>query len=323
MRRRLWWRWPLRAFAAWVAYVALVSLALHPYWSVTRPSGGRTLVVEGWMHEQGLKAAASLFKGDGYSRIVVTGAARPFAYYLRHGDTLEAVFDGAVEGMLEIGIAGLPGESWSIVADDGLLIKGTATEGVVRHSARIGPTHALRIVVAGTAIPAQDPVIFLAGAWVNGRNLHGDGITVAIKRADGRTAMGTPSYAHLGAQALVRHGVPEIAITVLPTWRIERSKTFSAARDMDGWARAGRVGAYDVATLGVHARRTWKMHRIARRGAPVGIVSLNDPWCRRWSWWGNYYGWFQVLKETVALPAPWLVDRLSGQEDDATSPAPR
>lgn len=324
MKGSRWWRWIARAFLAWLAYVALVSLVLHPYWAVTRATGSRTLVVEGWMHQQGLEEAAALYRDGGYERMLVTGAARPFAYYLRPGDTLEAAWEGLHEGALEIGIAGLPGEPWSFLDDDGLLLQGTAREGVARHSVQLRPTRTIRIAAAGADRPAQDPVLFVAGAWLNGRNVHGEGTIVAVRRNDGRTVMGTPTYAHLGAQALERLGVPPAAITVLPTWSIERSKTFSAARDADAWARAHRIATYDVATLGVHARRTWKMHRIARQGAPVGNIALNDPWCRRWSWWGNYYGWFQVLKETIALPAPWLVDHLGSEEADSPSaPAPR
>lgn len=324
MKGGRWWRWIVRAGLAWAAYVTLVSLVLHPYWAITRITGSRTLVVEGWMHEQGLEEAAALFRDGGYERMLVTGAARPFAYYLRPGDTLEARLESLQDGALEVGIAGLPGEPWSILEDDGHLLQGTAREGVARYSAGLRPTRTIRIAAAGAERDAEAPVLFVAGAWINGRNVHRTGTTVMVRGRNGRCVTGTPSYAHLGAQALERLGVPPAAITVLPTWSIERSKTFSAARDADAWARIYRIASYDVATLGVHARRTWKMHRIARQGAPVGIIALNDPWCRRWTWWGNYYGWFQVLKETVALPAPWLVDHLGSEESDSPSvPAPR
>ncbi len=64
------------------------------------------------------------------------------------------------------------------------------------------------------------------------------------------------------------------------------------------------------------------MHRIARGNHAVGIVALHDPWCERWTWWGNYYGWFQVLKETLAMPMPWLVDR-GNEAEEPSAPVPR
>jgi len=324
MKHVRWKHWLMRAALAWLLYVLLVSIVLHPYWAVTRTSGGHTLVVEGWMHDWGLKNAADLFNTSGYDRIVVTGVRRPFAYYLHPGDTLELVFDGARSGNLELQIAGLPGSRWSLHTEAGSLIEGEASSNVVAQKADLPSTHAIRLVADGVPSPESAPSIFIAAMRINGINAHEQGSLVAILRGDGSQEPGTPTYAHQGARLLVENGVPETAIIVLPTWEVERSKTFSGGRDMAQWAQLHGVERYDVATLAVHARRTWKMHRLAHGGAEgVGIVALDDPWCRRWSWWGNYYGWYQVLKESIALPAPWLVDRFNGsEEEETTSPKP-
>ena len=321
MRRLV--RWLLRGVVAWACTVALVSLLLHPYWAVTRTSGSRVLVVEGWMHDAGMREAAGLFARQGYERVVVTGSVRPFAYYLRQGDTLTLRFAEARMGDAELRYAGLPGERLQLLADSTLLLDARIGEGSERKTVQLPATMALRLTVPfDGATPSPHAAVHIAGLRINGRNAH-DAITqVELTHADGTRERGAPTFAHYGEQLLVGQGIARERIVVLPTWRVERGKTYSAGRDVAAWARGQRVAAYDVATLAVHARRTWRMHRIARGNDAVGIVALHDPWCQRWSWWGNYYGWYQVLKETLALPLPWLVDRASDDED-ATSPAPR
>jgi len=321
MKRLLRWFW--RGCVAWACYVALVSLLLHPYWSVTRTSGSRVLVVEGWMHDAGMHEAAGLFARQGYERVVVTGSARPFSYYLRQGDTLTLRFTEARMGEVELRYAGLPGERLQLLADSTVLLDARISEASERRNVPLPATNALRLIVPyDGAAPSPQAAIHIAGLRINGRNAHDSITRIELAHADGSREMGAPTFAHYGQQLLVGEGIARERIVVLPTWHVERSKTYSAGRDVSAWAREQRIAAYDVATLAVHARRTWRMHRIARGNDAVGIVALHDPWCQRWSWWGNYYGWYQVLKETLALPLPWLVDR-ANDDDDATSPTPR
>lgn len=321
--RRLF-RWLLRGLVAWACYAALVSLLLHPYWAVTRTSGSHVLVVEGWMHDAGMSNAAQLFEAKGYERVVVTGSVRPFAYYLRQGDTLTLRFKEERAGELDIRFAGLPGERLQMQTSDSLLIDARIGEGGERRSVTMPATKSLRLSVpyAGTE-PSPHAAVHIAGLHINGRNAHDSSTHVELAHASGSREPGAPTFAHSGEQLMVGQGIARERIVVLPSWRVERSKTYSAGRDVATWARAQRIAAYDVATLAVHARRTWRMHRLARGNIAVGIVALDDPWCQRWSWWGNYYGWYQVLKETLAMPLPWLVDRATSDDVDATSPAPR
>lgn len=324
MKRPRWKRWLLRAALAWVVFVALVSVALHPYWAVTRTSGSRTLVVEGWMHDQGLEAAAVRFNDGGYERIVVTGTVRPLAYYLMQGDTLTLGLPSRRDSRIDLRMAGLPGETIIVQADGRPIIHHVLGKHEESLHASVQALGSMRIIVAMPgALPASHAAAFLNELRINGANGHAEGNRVSLAHADGTRQEGTPTYAHQSKKKLIALGIDEARISVLPSWHVERSKTFSAARDMDAYARLNGIAAYDVATLAVHARRTWKMHRIARQGAPVGIVALDDPWCRRWSWWGNYYGWYQVMKESIALPAPWLVDNLSEGKEDLSAPEPR
>lgn len=316
-------RWLWRAVLAWVGYAAFVSLVLHPYWAVTRTSGSRVLVVEGWMHDAGMREAATLFTVNGYERVVVTGGTRPFAYYLRQGDTLTLRFNEWREGEVALRYAGLPGERLQLLADGALLMETTIGSRSEQKTVALRRMRQLRLTVPHEGeTRSPNAAVHIAELRINGRNAHEPLTQVDIAHADGARETGAPTFAHFGRKVLAGHGIAHDRIVVLPTWQVERSRTYSAGRDAAAWAQEQRIAAYDVATLGVHARRTWRMHRIARGNHAVGIVALRDPWCERWTWWCNYYGWFQVLKETLAMPMPWLVDR-GNEAEGPSAPAPR
>lgn len=304
--KRRFLRLLIAALLAWWA----VLIFAHPWFAITRPSGGDSLVVEGWMHRQGIEEAARTFQRGGYDRILTTGTVRPFAYYLRLGDTVAVRFAVPVSGTVEMSLAGLP-RAWVQMHTDRQRTAAAIGVGSSRHRIELR-NDTLLLLVAGmdTSDPQEAPVAFISGLRLNGMNVHALRHETRIRHADGSESRGTPSFAHQGLERLVESGIPSALITAVPTWRVERSRTYSCARDLTAFADSAGIGAYDVATLAVHARRTWRMHRVARGQRPgAGVIALDDRWCRRWSWWGNYYGWFQMLKELAALPAPWLVDQ--------------
>ena len=88
---------------------------------------------------------------------------------------------------------------------------------------------------------------------------------------------------------------------------------------MAQYARLHAMDGYDVATLGVHARRTWIQYQAAYPEGRIGVVALEDPWCRRWTWWLNPYGWFQMMKELIALPGTWFVTDAVDDQEQAVS----
>jgi len=124
---------------------------------------------------------------------------------------------------------------------------------------------------------------------------------VRILRANGSIESGRPTWAEEGAALLIEAGVPAASVTAVPTYT-SADRTRSAAKEFARYAAEHELEGYDVATLGVHARRTWKQYARASAPIPVGVVALEDPRCKRWTWWLNPYGWLQVLKEVGALP---------------------
>lgn len=303
--RLLLWFW----LSAALVLTALVLFA-HPFFAITRESDGRTLVVEGWLHDEGLKEAANRFRVGGYERLITTGTVRPFAYYLFHGDTMLLESDRVMDGKVELSFAGLPSGYLLTDMDDGQVIKLDALPEVADHKLMANGARTIRIIVASDSPPPSgEAVVFIAGLQVNGENAHAPWVHGLIRHADGTSEPLTPTFAHQALQKLAAKGIPEDHITAVPTWSILFSRTLSTAIDVTAYTDAHEIERFDVATLAVHARRTDRMYGIARAQRPGnGIIALYDPWCARWTWWGNYYGWYQMLKELAALPLPWLAE---------------
>ncbi len=293
-------------FVAWV----LAVLFAHPFFAVTEPGGGKVLVVEGWIHDAGLKEAATLFEAGGYEHMYITGTPRPFSYYLANRDTITMHFADPVSGELVLGVAGLPMGHWSLVVNGTEVFSGLTTNGIVDTSHMLQEASSVHIIASSTSPPANgEPVLFVGSLLLNGVNGHLLGADVSIHRASGNTEPAQPTFAEQAYFLLRENGIVGNRMTAVPTRSVDQSRTLSTARDFVGYANAHGITAFDVATLGVHARRTRNMYRKARGERDgVGIIALNDPWCQRWTWWMNYYGWYQMMKELVAWPAPWLID---------------
>jgi hypothetical protein len=302
MRMRRWSNFRKLLLVGLGVLVFLVLFA-HPFFATTRPSGAKVLLAEGWMHHEGLREAAALFHAGGYERLYVSGTLRPFAYYLEAGDTLEVQPNEAFAGTLELGTAGLPGTTWTLLSDAGELAQGEPPAHAKGVSIAVAePVSVLRITATVQHAPGEGiPVLFIGTFQLNGANPHALRHRVRILRANGNIEDGRPTFAEEGAALMRDMGIPSEAITAVPTYSTA-DRTRLAAEHFGRYALENNLPGYDVATLGVHARRTWKQYARASAPIPVGVVSLEDPWCRRWTWWLNPYGWFQVLKELIALP---------------------
>jgi len=120
--RKLWGiltrkeRWSLSG-RGWLVVVLLVLLAggssflgIHPFLAVTHRVDAQGLVVEGWVHEYAIRAAADEFKVGGYQRIFTTGG--PIAGmggYTNDYNTAASVGAGRLRK------AGVPGERLQMV----------------------------------------------------------------------------------------------------------------------------------------------------------------------------------------------------------------
>lgn len=305
----------MRDRTAWmivVGTVAAVLLLAHPYFAVSRPSGGKVLVAEGWMHHVGLREAAELFLAGDYEHLYVTGTLRPFSYYLMHEEAIEVDFPSAASE-LTLTIGGLPGVHWYLIAGADTLMAERMQGRNTTHTVPLGQNAHVRFTITVQAdLPPPDgaAIAYIGNLLVDDVPGHLAASRITVTHADGRMEDGQPTYAEEARADLIAHGVPDSLLTVVPTREVEHGgRTVSSARSFVAYARAHGIASFDVATLGVHARRTWKSYRQANGGRKgVGVIALHDPWCTRWTWWMNYYGVYHMTKEFVALPQTWWND---------------
>lgn len=299
-------RWLKRAFLATVIIWLLLVLFAHRWFAVTGPSGSRNLVVEGWLYAGGCDTVAAWYRAGTYDRFFTTGTIRPFAYYLNDGDTLVVGFPEPISGNASIRLDGLPKASARIIAGtDTIALPASSTP--MRFTLR--DCKELRIAALSSEPPRDGtPEIFAGHLTINGVSAHETATAIRVFRASGLAEDGWPSYAHEARACLIEMGIPSDRITPVPARGVSGGRTWSNASAFAAFASEHGIEEFDIATMGVHARRTWRSYRkAARRNEGIGIRSIHDPWCARGRWWLNPIGWILVLKEIVAIPAPSLI----------------
>lgn len=109
--------------------------------------------------------------------------------------------------------------------------------------------------------------------------------------------------ASVGAELLVKAGIPPAAVQMAPSQVSGRDRTYSSARALREWFRAHNlaVPAVNVLTEDVHARRTRLLFQKALgREVRVGIIAVADPDYDAEHWWRNSEGVRQILAESIA-----------------------
>lgn len=298
-------RWLIAGAGA--ALLLIFIATAHPFFAITRTTGSRVLVVEGWLNEQAIAEAARLMREKGYERAFTTGVARPAAYYLKGGDRLRCVPQRSMKGVVKVKAAGLPGTPLVALADDDTLFL-VRLEGDPRvYTATIHtPCSTFTLLAPDRSGDPELDRVFIGGWAVDGEDLQARPGKIQVIRADGRSQPQAATFAHQAAILLEKHGVPAGRITTVPTGRTDEGRTWTSARDMVAIAKAQGIRSFDVATLGVHARRTRGLYRRAAAGGlEVGVIALPDRWCEPEDWWLHWYGWVIVLKEVVGAHQPY------------------
>jgi hypothetical protein len=305
MKRRIM-RWVKRIAIGVAVFCLLLILFAHRWFAVTRPGGSSTLVVEGWLYAGGCDTIAAWYRRGAYDQFLTTGTMRPFTYSLHHGDTLVVRFEEPVSGQATLRIDGLP-EAWALIT--------TGTDSIAREPASDAVHFTLRTclelrIIASSANPPPDDqaVIFAGHLTIGGINAHATADAISIRRRSGIEDEGWPSFAHEARHCLIAAGIPRERIAPVPATTGPGGRTWSNALAVAAFAQENGIDRFDVATMGVHARRTWRTYRKAlKQDDGIGIRSIHDPWCARGRWWLNPFGWILVLKEVVAIPAPSLL----------------
>ena len=110
------------------------------------------------------------------------------------------------------------------------------------------------------------------------------------------------TYASVAMKRLFKLGVPRAKVRMVPCWVSRRDRTFASAVALHEWGVSNRVEfpAFDVVTLGVHARRSRLLAQKAFPNARVGVVSvLNEDYDPE-HWWRYSEGVKETLSEAMA-----------------------
>lgn len=110
-------------------------------------------------------------------------------------------------------------------------------------------------------------------------------------------------YAQLAASTLRELGVKEESIVPVSCPEVRRDRTYATARQVKAWLDPQSSNeSIDVFTLGVHARRTWLLYRLALGdGRPIGVISGSDRRYDEQGWWRSSSGFRTVTGEVLAF----------------------
>ncbi|MFZ1688167.1 MAG: hypothetical protein WAU70_12130 [Flavobacteriales bacterium] len=278
---------------------AILLYFAHPWLAITERSGGKVMVVEGWMDDDHVFEAARLFKEGGYERVYTTGTTRPFAYYLSPGERIGINALPRDITALEMGVAGLPACSVVVVSGGDTLLHVPVSEQVTTHGIdRKDPLVDLRIIAEPPYPQPGPPSIFIHSLRLNGHNAHDLGIAVRILMPDSTVHSGEPTYAEHCARVLEEAGIAHPAIETVPAGGDPVSRSWANAATLAFHLKGRGITALDVVTLGIHARRSRALYQEALgQTVVVGVIALPDPECPADGWWKSGKGWYFMLKE--------------------------
>lgn len=111
------------------------------------------------------------------------------------------------------------------------------------------------------------------------------------------------TYAYVAAQRLSAFGVDRHSFAMVPANTVTRDRTFHSAQMLRQYLQQNHLGPgqIDVATLGVHARRTRLLFQEAfSADVKVGVLALENEEYRADRWWRYSEGVKEVVSETAA-----------------------
>ncbi len=109
--------------------------------------------------------------------------------------------------------------------------------------------------------------------------------------------------ASVGAEALVKAGLPATVVRMVPSRVWGRDRTYSSALALREYfqTNGAAVKSFNLLTEDVHARRSWMMFQKAFGAeVKVGIIAVPDPDYDPAHWWRYSEGVRNILDESLA-----------------------
>lgn len=290
--------------------LAAIIVEAFPYLAITRPSGGKVLVVEGWMDPVALKEAAQLARDSAYDHVYTTGTVRLFAYYLEAGEGVDVELQDPAKGPLSIDVSGITGGGFRLITDKDTVLDLLVTPKPTIYTADIPEaTTRVRIEAWPIDVAAGTSEIFVGHLSIHGMNINFLQRSSFFTFPDAPSRPAWPTYAQSARNQLIGSGLPADRITAVPAYGKPRSRSWGNAYAFAEQVRIDGITAFDVATVGVHARRSRDLFQTAcGPSVAVGVFSLTDPFCTKANWWRSFRGWYTVLKEVLGAPEVQAVE---------------
>lgn len=278
--------------------VAILSQA-HSYLAIVDPRGSHALVVEGWMGPELMDQAAALILDSGYQKVYTTGTIRPFSYYLNSGEGIGMTLKNGMAGEITINASGIDDAGFFLISGpDTLLDQKVSGSPTLYRVHPHDPIEQLRAEAQPMTNAGEDAVIFIGSLTIEGVNAHHLQDSIWLEEPDGARNIGWPTYAHSAKKELTDRGVSGSIITIVPAYGRPRSRSWGNAHAFSLLVEKQGITGFDIATAGVHARRSRELFRTAcGPSVDIGVVALEDPYCTESNWWKSYRGWFTILKE--------------------------
>lgn len=302
--RIFWW-----VVAGPLVVLLAITFQAFPYLAITESSGTKVLVVEGWMDPAPMQEAAELILDSGYTQVFTTGTIRRFAHYLASDEGITVELHTPFQGEVQLNVSGDTGAGFLLIAGTDTVMDQLVTPKPQFYRGRVGhAVERIRIVAWNLPSAPNTAEIYVATLSLNSLNINLLQRRSWFTFPDDVAQPGWPTYAQSARSELMKLGVPGDRITAVPAYGTPRSRTWGNAHAFGIQAREDGITAFDVATVGVHARRSRDLFRTACPKARVGVIALTDPYCTKENWWRSYRGWFTMLKEVMGAPEAQAVE---------------
>ncbi len=311
------------SFALLFVILSIGLLNAYNFLSISRPVQPDLLVVEGWLHRDGLYQAKEEFIHHRYKLILTTGIPNTDGFLM--GSNGRLVFETRHK---------IPASKDGIY-NISLTIRGTKANKKYPHfklfadSVEIGDDYTSKykkdfLYNARLSNPPDSIMLeFDNDMYTNlrDRNLYVYSVSVdkAIFKADNEQVICyfrkngryylyqrlSPNSAQDAAKYLNVLGIPDSLIVPLVTMHSQKSRTYSTALAVKKWLDIHGNNTrrnLNIFTQGPHARRSFILYKKALGdSAGVGIISGKIQEFNSRNWWKSIRGWQSVLYEITGL----------------------
>jgi hypothetical protein len=163
--------------------------------------------------------------------------------------------------------------------------------------------------------PAPQARILVVEGWMDGEELDQAVAAFRAGRYERVVTTGGPietwlnfriasNYADWAGSYLKTHGLADVDVTPVPAPASAQDRTFLSAVKVRDWAAAKGIvlNAFDVFSVGTHARRSRMLYQMAfGPKVEVGVLSARPQEYDERHWWRSSAGAKSVLGETIGL----------------------